>query len=201
MRQDALVEHREDLASYRRGDMTDLAFGIFASVFIILAISWIVWWRRRQADLVVRRVGQAGDIIDAEVVETSAPSTALAPVHMVDPQGRKVCGFCGGYSPTWYRPRTLVMDEGAMGTVRARLRIPPAWRVRDLEDAPQDVCARCRLLETQGLAAEVEERHRMHEETTVAVMRRHAEFIETFHEKMRQRSGRARSWGGRADTF
>lgn len=176
----------EASATYnRRGDFSDLGFGVCATAFILFCVTALVLWHRRRKDVLVREKAVTereealvAKVIDAVVVETTA-STALT--HRVDSTGKKVCRFCHGYSPTWYRPRMLVLDEGILGWERERRRLPPRWVVRTLENEAQDVCSRHHLIETQRLAKEAEERHQLYEKTTEEVMRRHERFTQDFH--------------------
>lgn len=200
MRQD-LTETTEDPGRFHRGTMQDLAFGLCAALFVILAIVALVVYVRKKRELLELRVESrpAPDVIDAEVVETTA---LVGPTHHVDERGRKVCSGCSGYSPEWFRPRDLALVNGIEAFVRQHRRVPPAWRIVDLLDEPQDVCGRCRVIEDQELAAEIEARHREYEETTANVMRRHMKWREGFRDSIREKAGGARrSWRSTADTF
>lgn len=194
-----LTETTEDPGVYHRGTMQDLAMGLCGVRFILACVLAIVVYARKRRELVELRAESrpSPDVIDAEIVSTAL----VGPTHHVDGRGRKVCSGCGGYSPEWHRARTLVLVQGAIGWTRERLRAPPAWRTADVFDAPQDVCTRCRIVEGHELAAEIEERHRLHERTTSEVMTRHAKWSEGFRDAIREKAGGARRWRSTADTF
>lgn len=182
-----------------RSDMKDLAFGLCALSFIIVAIAWIVTAMRKRHATDTRPVAE---VIDVAVITEPKETTTLARnVRHVDPAGRTVCRFCAGYSPTWYRPRTLVMREGIVGLLRSRERVPPAWQVVTQDDEAQNVCAGCRVLETQALAKELEDRLQMYEETTTKVVARHQAFVEGFHDQLREQVSGRRGWKGNVSTW
>lgn len=180
-------------------DGSDVAFGLFAVAGLVLAIVWLVSWRRQLAEgkRPMRGIPVEAELLDATPAAAGrwADDPPRLPSGDAGPPARR-CRICQHGSPggTWHRPQYIASDGGLAGPASGAWRrwrgLPPRYSREVLVDAADDVCASCHVSRNKRLDRLIEETRIQYLELDERVARRHQEAVAHLDDEMRNELGR-----------